>query len=197
VIGTDAFASVSNSGLLADKERSEIGQSLYEAGGIFHTSRVGRSASCLSISHCPPGESAAHADKANSAGRVVLRLSQQIAGHQRWIGRIIRYHQDLRRPCRQICAAAAEKLAFRFGNVFVAGSADKIHRLYLTEPEGHQRRGLNTTQYKNPVGPAFSMALIVAGQAPPPFTGGVQATTCATPATLAGMMLIWADPNMG
>ena len=29
------------------------------------------------------------------------------------------------------------------------------------------------------------------------FTGGVQATIDFTPATLAGMMLIWADPNIG
>ena len=41
------------------------------------------------------------------------------------------------------------------------------------------------------------MALIVAGKYPSPFTGGVQAITDFTPATLAGMMLIWADPNMG
>jgi hypothetical protein len=47
------------------------------------------------------------------------------------------------------------------------------------------------------IGAAFAIALIVAGKYPAPLTGGVQATTCFTPATFAGMMLICAEPNIG
>jgi len=45
--------------------------------------------------------------------------------------------------------------------------------------------------------PAVFMAFMVAGYQPCPFTGGVKAYTRSTPATLAGMMLIWAEPNIG
>ena len=45
--------------------------------------------------------------------------------------------------------------------------------------------------------PACFIALIVAGKHPSPFTGGVHPITVSTPATLAGMMLIWAEPNIG
>ena len=72
----------------------------------------------------------------------MLGLAQQIAGHQRRIGRVIGNDQDFGGPGQQVDAAAAEQLPFGLGHVLVARATEDIHRLDDAHAEGHhgQRR---------------------------------------------------------
>ena len=127
----------------------------------------------------------------------MLGLPEQVTGNERRICRVIGDYQDLRRAGKQIDSATAEKLTFGFGHVPIPCAAKNVNRLVARRPNAMSAIAGTppTTQILS--APALSIALIVAGYQPCPFTGGVQATIPFTPATRAGIILICADPNIG
>ena len=161
------------------------------------TSRVGSTASCRSTS--------AQRARAKLSLRQIRHTPlfgscsawpSRSQAHQCRVGRVVGDDQDLGRAGQQVDADAAEELALGLGHVLVARAAQHVHRLDVADAEGHRGDGRHAAQDEDPVGAALCMALTVAGCSPP-LTGGVQATTRFTPATLAGMMLICAEPNIG
>ena len=93
----------------------------------------------LQFRQAPPAPILAETHKAHTAVRVVLRLAEQVARHQRRVGLIICDYQDLGRPCQQVDAAAAEQLSLGFGNELVPRAAQNVHRLNVAQPKGHHR----------------------------------------------------------
>jgi len=99
-------------------------------------------------------------------------------------------------PGEQIDTDLAEELAFRFGNISVAGADQHVDRRDNRGADGHRGHRLHAAQDINFVGTAqrhggdgLGMRLA--------FGRRVQAITRFTPATRAVTMLIWAEATIG
>ncbi len=117
------------------------------------TSRVGSTASCRSTSaNARPAKSPLRQIKQIAAVGIVLGLPQQVAGHQRRIGRIVGDDHDLGRPGQQVDAAAAEQLPLGFGHVLVARPAQDVDRRHVPQAQRHQGQGGHAAEHEDPVG---------------------------------------------
>src|SRR5919204_1467164 len=93
------------------------------------------------------GDVARCRDADRRAGRSMLRLAEQIGGDHLHVGALVGDHQDLRRTGEEIDADAAEKLAFRFRDVRVAGAAKHVHGLDRLRADAHRGDGLHAAQH--------------------------------------------------
>ena len=113
-------------------------------------------------------------------------LPQEIAGHERRIGLVVRDHHNLRRPRQQVDPATPVKLPLRFRHELVSRPAQHVDRLKDAHAESHHGKRRNPAQNEDTVRPGLLHGVHRGGEITLPLHGRREGIDVPDPRHLGG-----------